>query len=228
MQVYDFIAIGGGGAGISAAGLVKSAGRRVAVIDHGAVGGLCSLNGCNPKKVLVRSSEVLDEVRRSSAFGIDTGEVRIDWSRVIDRKETFTRPVTAGTEQSLKSRGIDLIQGPPRFVAANEIAVNGQHFRAEGVLIATGSMPRRLNFEGAALTHSSNDILALRHPPRRLFIVGAGVVAMEFGQVFARLGSKVTMITPDPRPLLENESEIVEALVRFSTEIREQLRFLAI
>ncbi|HKW76489.1 MAG TPA: FAD-dependent oxidoreductase, partial [Terriglobales bacterium] len=216
MRVYDFIAIGGGGAGISAAGLVKRAGRRVAVVDHGAVGGLCALNGCNPKKVLVRSSELLDEVHRASDFGIDTSEARVDWSRVIDRKETFTRPVTADTEQSLKSLGIDLIQGHSRFVAADEISVNGHRLRAEGILIATGSMPRRLKFEGADLMHSSDGILALRHPPRRLFIVGAGVVAMEFGQVFARLGSKVTMITPDPRALLEHETDLVDALLQFS------------
>ncbi len=218
MKTYDFIAIGGGGAGISAASLVRKAGRRVAVVDHGAIGGLCALNGCNPKKVLVRSSEVLDEVRRAGSFGINTGEIRVDWSRVIDRKETFTRPVTAATEQSLKSSGIDLIQGRPRFVAMNQVEVDGQHFEAEGILIATGSMPRRLKFEGAELMHSSDEILASRQPPRRLFIVGAGVVAMEFGQVFARLGSKVTMITPDPRPLLDYEPEIVEALHQFSKD----------
>ncbi len=218
MQAYDFIAIGGGGAGISAAGLVKRAGRRVAVVDHGAVGGLCSLNGCNPKKVLVRSSEVLDEIRRAGDFGIETGEVRVDWSRVIDRKETFTRPVTASAEQSLKTLGIDLIQGGPRFIAGDEIEVDGQQLKAEGILIATGSMPRRLNFEGADLMHSSDEILALRHPPRRLFIVGAGVVGMEFGQIFARLGSKVTIITPDPRALLEHDPDIVEALLQFSQD----------
>ncbi len=148
------------------------------------------MNGCNPKKVLVRSSEVLDEVRRAGHFGIDTGEVRVDWSRVIDRKETFTRPVTASTERSLKDRGIDLIKGRPRFVATNEIEVDGQHLQVEGIMIATGSKPRRLMFEGAKLTHSSDEILALRRPPRRLFIVGAGVVAMEFGQVFVRAKAK--------------------------------------
>jgi glutathione reductase (NADPH) len=218
MKSYDFIAIGGGGAGISAASLVKRTGRRVAVVDHGAVGGLCALNGCNPKKVLVRSSEVLDEIRRAGEFGINPGEVRVDWSRVIDRKERFTRSVTAGTEESLKNRGIDLIQGRPHFVATNEMEVNGQHLQAEGILIATGSTPRRLTFEGAELMHSSDEILALRQPPQSLLIVGAGVVGMEFGQVFARLGSKVTMITPDPRALLEHEPEIVDALLQFSKD----------
>ncbi len=218
MKSYDFIAIGGGAAGIGAASLVKRAGRHVAVVDHGAVGGLCALNGCNPKKVLVRSSEVLDEIRRAGEFGINPGEVRVDWSRVIDRKETFTRSVTSSTERALESRGIDLIQGRPRFVAANEIEVDGQHLQAEGIVIATGSTPCRLTFQGAELMHSSDEILALRHPPRNLFIVGAGVVGTEFGQVFARLGSKVTMITPDARALLEHEPEIVDALLQFSKE----------
>ena len=216
MKAYDFIAIGGGAAGIGAASLVKKAGRRVAVVDHGAIGGLCSLNGCNPKKVLVRSAEVLDEARRAGDFGVHAGEVHADWSRVVDRKETFTRPVTASTEKSLKSAGIDLIQGNPRFVATNEIEIDDQRLQTESILIATGSVPRRLKFKGAELMHASNDILALRYPPRRLFIVGAGVVGMEFGQVFARLGAKVTMITPDPHALLDHEPEIVDAVLQFS------------
>src|SRR5438093_3852015 len=115
MQQYDMVVIGGGNAGLSAAYRVVQAGRRVALVDKGPVGGLCSLAGCNPKKVLVRTSELLDDIRRAAEFGIETGEPRVDWSRVIDRKERFTRPVTPGTERSLATQGIDLLRGAPRF-----------------------------------------------------------------------------------------------------------------
>ncbi len=71
MKKYDFIAIGGGNAGLTATALVRNAGKKVALIDRGPIGGLCSLNGCNPQKVLVRSTEVLNEIRRAQEFGID-------------------------------------------------------------------------------------------------------------------------------------------------------------
>lgn len=219
MKEYDFIAIGGGSAGLGAARMVRKVGRTVAVLDQGPIGGLCALNGCNPKKVFVRSSEVLDEIRRASEFGIAVSDIRIDWSRVVDRKETFTSPVTRMSEESLQEQGIELIQGHPQFVGRNELQVNGQRLSAKGFLIATGSQPRRLRFEGAEFVRISDDLLALRQVPRRLFIVGAGVVGMEFGQVFARLGSVVTMITPDPRALLEHDEEIVSTVVDFSRKL---------
>lgn len=130
MRHYDFIALGGGNAGLTAASRVARAGQRTALVDHGPVGGLCSLNGCNPKKVLVRSTEVLDEVRRAAEFGLAVSKPRIEWSRVIDRKERFTKPSTPATEHSLKQQGIDLIQGAPRFVAKNALEVNGEHLEA--------------------------------------------------------------------------------------------------
>src|SRR5215212_9617085 len=138
MRSYDFLAIGGGNAGLTAASLAAAAGRRTALVDRGAIGGLCSLNGCNPKKVLVRSTELLDEIRHASKFGIDVAEPRIDWPRVIDRKESFTNPVTAAAEASLKEQGIDLIQGSPRFVSTNALEVNGERVEASAFIIATG------------------------------------------------------------------------------------------
>src|SRR6185369_11570276 len=139
MKKYDFIAIGGGNAGFSATAKAAEAGRRTALIDRGPIGGLCSLNGCNPKKVLVRSSELLDEIRHAAKYGIDVGDVKIDWSRVIDRKETFTSGVTESSEKLLKDRGIDLITGSPRFTATNKLEVNGEEIEFGALLVSTGS-----------------------------------------------------------------------------------------
>jgi glutathione reductase (NADPH) len=227
MNTYDFVAIGGGNAGLTAASRIAEAGHRVALIDRGPVGGLCSLNGCNPKKVLVRSTEVLDEIRHAEKFGIDVEGVHVNWSRVIDRKESFTAPVTPQTEQSLKDQGIELIQGSPRFVSRNEIEVNGESIQAGATLIATGSVPRRLNFDGADLTHTSDDILALRDVPEDLVIIGAGVVAMEFGHVFARLGSRVKIITPGKQVLGGEDGDMVSALVESSKNLGIEFVFQA-
>jgi glutathione reductase (NADPH) len=227
MKSYDFVAIGGGNAGLTAASRVAAAGHRTALIDRGPIGGLCSLNGCNPKKVLVRSTELLEEIRHASRFGIDVAEPRIDWPRVIDRKESFTRPVTQLAEASLKEQGIDLIQGSPRFVSRNALDVNGERIEAGAVVIATGSTPRPLKFDGADLVKTSDDILALRSVPDDLVIIGAGVVAMEFGQVFARLGSRVKIITPGQQALSGEDEEMVAALMEFSAGLGIEFIFQA-
>ena len=227
MKRYDFVSIGGGNAGLTAASRIAAVGHTTALIDRGAVGGLCSLNGCNPKKVLVRASEVLDEIRHAAKFGIEVKDVRADWSRVIDRKESFTEPVTPQTESSLKEQGIDLIQGSPRFTSRNELEVSGEPVQFGSVIIATGSEPRRLDFEGAELTRTSNDILALRDVPGDLAIIGAGVVAMEFGHVFARLGSRVKIITPGKQALGGEDEDVIAALVEFSKGLGIEFIFQA-
>lgn len=216
MRRYDFIAIGGGNAGLTAASQVAHAGRRTALVDRGPIGGLCSLNGCNPKKVLVRSTEVLDEIRRAAELGIELNEPQVDWSRVIDRKERFTSGVTAFAEGSLRQQGIDLLQGAHHFIAKNALEVNGEHLKASAVLIATGSTPRPLKFAGAELLKTSDDLLALRVVPPRLAIIGAGAVAFELGHVFARLGSHVTLFAPGTQVLRRHEADLVATLIEFS------------
>ena len=224
---YDFVAIGGGNTGLGATSRIAAAGHRVALIDRGNIGGLCSLNGCNPKKVLVRSSEVLNEIRHAGKFGIDVGGVKVDWNRVIDRKESFTRGVTEASEKSLQQQGIDLIKGSPRFVSRNAVEVNGDRVEASAWLISTGSTPQPFSFPGAELLKISDDILALREVPEHLVIIGAGVVAFEFGQVFARLGSRVTFLVRDQQALSGNEQELVEAVVEFTRKLGAEFIFQA-
>jgi glutathione reductase (NADPH) len=219
MAEYDFVVIGGGNTGLSAAHRVARAGKKVALVDKGPVGGLCSLAGCNPKKVLVRATEVLDEVRRAGEHGIRTGPVSIDWPRVWQRKKSFTDPVPAQTEESLKNRGIDLIRGQARFLGPDSLSVGDRVLRAEGFVVATGSHPRSLAFPGADLVKTTDDILELQQPPGRMAIIGAGVVAFEFGQVFARLGTKVTMLMRRGRALAGFDEDFIETLVQFTESL---------
>jgi glutathione reductase (NADPH) len=216
MADYDFIAIGGGNTGLTAAYRIAAAGKRVALVDRGPVGGLCSLAGCNPKKVLVRATEVLDEVRHAGQHGIDVEVRRVEWSKVIDRKKRFTEPVPAATEESLKKSGVDLVRGAARFASPERIQVDGRELAADGFLVATGSTPRRLSFPGAQLVKTTNEILEQRQPPASLVLLGAGVVAFEFGQVFARLGSKVSILMPSDRVLRGADEDLVDALVDHS------------
>src|SRR5438067_6915479 len=116
MKHFDMIVIGGGNTGLSAAYRVARAGRRVALVDKGPVGGLCSLAGCNPKKVFVRASEVLETVRDAGKHGVKVGEISVDWETVWKRKHSFTDPVPESTEKSLATAGVQRIGGVARFI----------------------------------------------------------------------------------------------------------------
>lgn len=219
MEHFDFIALGGGNAGLTASHAVAAAGKKVALIDPTPIGGLCSLRGCNPKKVLVRASEVLHEVRGAAEHGVHTGDVHIDWNAVIERKHRFTDLVTARTEQALQRAGVAYIQAVPRFLAPDRLQADGRAFTFDGLLIATGSTPRRLTFPGAEHVLTSDVILELRHVPKTLVVIGAGVVGFEFGQMFARLGSAVHMLLRGATALDDFDRDMVRKLVEYSQSL---------
>ena len=213
MEHYDFIVLGGGNAGLTASKAVAARGKKVVLIDPTPIGGLCSLRGCNPKKVLVRAVEVLQLVREGGEHGVETGEVGIDWNAVIDRKHRFTDPVTDGAERGLRDAGVEYVMAPPRFISPETLQVENRTLSFGHALIATGSAPRRLSFPGAEHVSTSDDLLELRHVPRQLVIIGSGVVAFEFGHVFARLGSEVHVLMRERNPLGRSDAELVSRLV---------------
>lgn len=219
MTRYDLVVIGGGNTGLAVANRVSATGKRVVLVDKGPVGGLCSLAGCNPKKVFVRASEVLDEVRRAGDLGIRTGEVSVVWEEVWRRKHAFTDPVPESTEHGLASKGVERIHGVARFVAPDTMIAADDELQADAFVIATGSTPRRLTFPGAELVQTTDDILELRRVPERLVILGAGVVAFEFGFVFARMGTKVTILMHSTRVLAGFDDDFAAHAADFGRSI---------
>jgi len=219
MKNYDLVVIGGGNTGLAVANRVSAAGRSVALVDKGPVGGLCSLAGCNPKKVFVRASEVLDEVRRAGDHGIRAGEIGIDWEEVWRRKHAFTDSVPESTERGLASKGVARIRGVARFSSPDTLIAADDELHAGAFVIATGSTPRRLTFPGADLVKTTDDILELRRPPERLVILGAGVVAFEFGFVFARVGTKVTILMHSTRALAGFDDDFAAHAVDYGRSI---------
>lgn len=211
--------IGGGNTGLTVANRVSAAGRSVVLIDPGPVGGLCSLAGCNPKKVFVRASEVLDEVRRAPEHGIDVGEITVDWQRVWRRKHSFTDPVPESTERGLAAKGVARIRDLARFTSPDGLVAGDEEVCADGFVIATGSTPRQLTFPGAGLTKTTDDILELERPPERMVVIGAGVVAFEFSHVFARLGTRVTILMRTGRALAGFDDDFSDHVVEFTKSL---------
>lgn len=223
LEHVDFLVLGAGTAGMVAAHRVAAAGRKVAVIDPGPIGGLCSLRGCNPKKILVRATEVLDAMRAAGEHGISSADARVDWSTTIDRKHHFTDPVPARARKSLEASKIEYIAAAGRFAAPDRVTAGERLIAFEAALIATGSTPRPLSFPGAEHLSTSDDLLDLRTPPRRMAIVGSGAVAFELGQAYARLGTEVHMLMRHAEALRRFEQDIVQPLLNVSRELGIEL-----
>ena len=216
---YDLLVLGAGNAGLAAAGAARASGKSVLVAESRDVGGTCPLRGCVPKKVLVAAGETLDLIRRASVHEIEVDEPRLDWPALIERERGFVRGVPEQFEASLNRRGIDLVRGRARFVGADRVRVSGRVFRADRIVVATGSKPRSLPIPGFERAVTSEDLLELSELPQSMVFVGAGVIALEFAHVFARAGVQVALLEAGPRPLLNFDADAVEALVTATTEL---------
>jgi glutathione reductase (NADPH) len=210
---YDLVVIGAGNAGQTAAGIARDAGWSVLVVEARDVGGTCPLRGCVPKKVLVAAAEIFDQITRASAHRIRVGKPRLDWKRLIARKQTFVAGVPAAMEKSLKQRGIDVLHDRARFVGPREVAVGGRRISARKILVSNGSKPRLLPIPGADAVITSDDILDLKRLPRSVVFIGAGVIGLEFTHVFARAGARVTILEVTPRPLPALDPDCVDVLI---------------
>jgi glutathione reductase (NADPH) len=210
---YDLIILGTGNAGQSAASIARKAGWKVAIIEGRDVGGTCALRGCVPKKVLVAAAEALDLIRRASTHQITVGPATLDWGALMERKQTFVGGVPAEVEQSLVAQGIEVLHGRAYFLARDAIALGERRLRARHFLVATGSTPRTLPISGFGHTITSDEILELKALPESLIFLGGGVISLEFAHVFARAGTKVTILHAGARALSRFDAELIDRLM---------------
>jgi pyruvate/2-oxoglutarate dehydrogenase complex dihydrolipoamide dehydrogenase (E3) component len=193
---HDVIVIGGGSAGYAAARTAREAGAAVAIVDRGPLGGLCILRGCMPTKAILRTAEVASLMRRAKEFGLSPVEVRAGLSAIVDRKNELVHEFAEYRIRQLRDPGFTLYQSRARFRSSHEIDVDGATLSARAFVIATGSNPCDPSIPGLAEAgcYTSDTILDLRSQPSSLIVLGAGPVALELGQFFARIGTKVTII----------------------------------
>jgi pyruvate/2-oxoglutarate dehydrogenase complex dihydrolipoamide dehydrogenase (E3) component len=195
-KTHDVIVIGGGSAGYAAARTARDAGADVAIVDHGPLGGLCILRGCMPTKAILRSAEVAALYRRAKEFGLSPVSVQADLSAIVDRKDRLVREFANYRIQQLQDPRLTLYKSRAVFRSPHEIIAGDTVLSAGSFILATGSRPDEVLVPGLVQTgyFTSDTILDLRTQPGSLIVLGGGAVALELGQFFALLGTRVTIL----------------------------------
>ncbi len=216
-ETYDAIIIGTGQAGPSLAGRLTAAGKKVAIIERGLFGGTCINTGCVPTKTLIASAEAAHVARRAANFGVSIeGRVTVDMKRVKARKDAISGRFRSGTENFVKTMpNCTVYEGQARFESPRELSVGTARLRAEQIFINVGQRARIPPLRGLDqiryLTNSS--MMSVDFLPRHLVIIGGSYVGLEFGQMYRRFGSEVTIIEMGPR-LIGREDEDVSAAIK--------------
>lgn len=230
---YDIVVLGGGPAGYATALYGAAAGLDIALVEADRVGGTCLHRGCIPAKELLQTAEVLRTVRGAAQFGVHAGEPALDMGRAQTRKREIVDRLTKGVETLLKGRKVTLVRGRGEVVdaAAHRVRVDdGTELAGRNLVVATGSEPRSLpglDFDGERIL-SSDHVLDLTEVPRRVAIVGGGVIGAEFASMLVDMGSEVTVLEALPRMLSTADPEIgavvTRSLKRRGVNVQESAR----
>ena len=206
---FDLVVIGGGPGGYVAALRAAQLGARTAIVEKDRMGGTCLVRGCIPTKALLQSSELYTQARDGAAFGVVADKLSFDWPVAQKRKTAVVDQLVKGVEGLLKAGGVTSLRGNARLAGKGVVDVSGDQLQAKDIIIATGSAIAPIALPGAELTIDSDQILELKEVPRRLAVIGGGVVGMEFAAMFAALGSKVTVLEMLPQVLAMVDSDLV-------------------
>ena len=206
---FDLVVIGGGPGGYVAALRAAQLGARTAIVEKDRMGGTCLVRGCIPTKALLQSSELYTMTRDGAAFGLVADNVGFDWSAAQKRKGSVVDQLVKGVEGLLKAGGVTSFKGGARLAGKGVVEVAGDRLQAKDIVIATGSAVARIPLPGAELTIDSDQVLELKEVPRRLAVIGGGVVGMEFAAMFAAIGSKVTVLEMLPQVLAMVDADLV-------------------
>jgi pyruvate/2-oxoglutarate dehydrogenase complex dihydrolipoamide dehydrogenase (E3) component len=219
MTNYDAIIIGTGQAGPALARRLAGSGMKVAIIERGRFGGTCVNTGCTPTKTLVASAYALHTARRGADYGFTVGgEIKADMKRIKARKDYVSGLSTTGVERSLRSlENCTVYTGHARFSSPHEIEVGAENLSAERIFLNVGgraSVPKIPGIEGIDyLTNSS--MMDVDYLPRHLLVLGGSYVALEFGQMYRRFGSEVTVVEIGPRLVPREDEDVAQTIAAF-------------
>ncbi len=223
---YDAIIIGAGQSGGPLATALGQSGKKTAIIEREHVGGTCINEGCTPTKTMVASARAAYVARRAEDFGVHTGPISIDMAVVRKRKRDIVDSFRGGSQSRLeKSEGVDLLMGEAAFIApkAVEVHLNDgriQQLTSDLFFINTGERPSVPPLEGIENVPylNSTSIMELNVVPDHLLIIGGGYIGLEFGQMFRRFGSRVTIVQRGKQLLAREDSDIAEEVAKILRE----------
>ena len=209
------IIIGAGPGGYETALVAAKRGVEVVLIEAGHVGGTCLNEGCIPTKAFCKNAEVLDGLREAETFGVTGLSYGFDFGAVTSRKNAVVEQLRGGVEGLLGHKNITLVRGKASFKDPHTVVVEGAEYTADYIIIATGSVSASLPIPGADLPGilTSREILDIQEVPKRLCVIGGGVIGLEFASIFRSFGSEVTV--------LEYFKEI---LPRFDSDLSKRLK----
>ncbi len=218
-NTFDIIVIGSGPGGYPAAIKAAQMGKKVALIEAHEIGGTCLNRGCIPSKTLISNAEILRKIQHAENFGITVSEVSFDYDKMIQRKDKVIGNIRKSLEMLILSNGVTILKGFAKFISPNEIKVTGETnaiISADKIIIATGSEPK--NIPAFLCDHErildSTDILNRRTLPKKIAIIGGGIIGSEFASLYASFGVEVVILEMMSRIIPMESSNISAALTK--------------
>jgi dihydrolipoamide dehydrogenase len=215
MPTFDAIVIGSGQAGNPLSQKLADHARNVALVEKAQLGGTCINTGCTPTKTMVASAQVAHYARHAEQWGVHAREVSVDLPKVVARKNQIVQQWRAGIEKKVKDRkSLHLYRGQAQFTGPHSVRVGNEVLESEKIFINSGTRPSIPSIEGLDrieyLTNAS--IMELREIPEHLLVLGGGYIGLEFGQMFRRFGSQVTVIHQGDHILPREDADVTDEL----------------
>src|SRR5437764_4301350 len=216
-QQYDLVIIGSGPGGYVAGIRAGQLGMKVAVVEKDPnVGGTCLLRGCIPTKALLENADIWHKIQKSKEWGITVGDAKLDFTAVQTRKQGVVNANVKGIEFLFKKNKVERVTGFAKVIDRNNVDVDGKRLSTKNIVLAMGSTPKDLphiKADGKRIINSDH-ILLLTEVPKSMLVIGAGAVGCEFASIFARFGTKVTIVEVMPQLLPVEDDEVAKEFTR--------------
>ena len=222
----DIVVIGGGPGGYVAAIQAAKLGAKVVVIEKDQVGGTCLNRGCIPTKALVRSAQVFADIKAAEDYGIVVESPTINMAKVIERKDAIVANLVQGIEHLFHKNQIILKSGTGKIMSSTTVQIDDHTMvQAKDMIIATGSKVSKPPFLGTDLEHvmCSDEALSLKELPKKIVIIGGGIVGMEFAFIYANMGTDVTVIEYMDNILSTLDEDVLAVITSAAKEAKIKL-----